>query len=123
MATTIDRNAYQFFREHAGYRIGHNAEDAASLARAESDAQRRGWHYDWQWDAEEWDPGDTDYTPTEVLGAVLTDANGAELASLWGIADPTPEYRRVVEAELAAEALSATRMGPVCMACGNAAYV
>lgn len=118
MATTIDRNAYQFFREHAGGWVGHNAEHAAHLARAEATAERLGWAYDWEWDDEPWD-GDCGCQPSEVLGCILRDAySGEQLASLWGIGDPSNTDRRVIEAELAAEVLSETSTG---LACGNTA--
>ena len=41
----------------------------------------------------------------EVLGCVLRDADGNVLASLWGVSDPDSAYQRVVEAEIAAEAI------------------
>ncbi len=121
MATTIDRNAYQFFRAHAGGWVGHNAETAANLARAEAAAQRMGWQYRWEADDEPYEtdiPGDE---PSEVLGCVLTDGRGEVLASLWGIGDPDPTYMRIVHAELASEALSAPTMARVCLACGSPA--
>jgi hypothetical protein len=40
-----------------------------------------------------------------VLCCVLKDGDGNVLASLCGITDPDSNYRRVVEAELASEAL------------------
>jgi hypothetical protein len=49
-------------------------------------------------------------TVNEVLGCVLErrckTCGGWEcLASLWGIAEPSEDYRRVAEAELACEAM------------------
>lgn len=80
------------------------------LARAEQQARRRGWTVEWDYDPEPYDPGDnTDYVPNEVYWARLVDQDGETLASLGGIDDPTPEYRRVVEAELADEALARER--------------
>ena len=43
--------------------------------------------------------------PDEVLIAVLKDADGHVLESLGGIGDPSPSYQRLVEAELALEAM------------------
>ena len=43
--------------------------------------------------------------PDEVLIAVLKDADGHVLESGGGIGDPSPSYRRLVEAELALEAM------------------
>jgi hypothetical protein len=59
---------------------------------------------DWEGDPEGYDSDDS-YEPKEVLGAVLRDEHGHVLASLWGIADPDRNYKRVVEAELTLEAL------------------
>jgi hypothetical protein len=42
----------------------------------------------------------------EVLVATLKDAEGSVLASVGGIIDPDKNYGRVVEAELALQALS-----------------
>src|SRR4051812_45987416 len=97
MPTTINRQAYAFFREHAGGWVGHSAEVAANLARAEAAAQRMGWQYRWEWDDMPWD-GDTP-APKELLGCVLTDDRGEVLDSLWGIGDPDRNSARVVEAE------------------------
>lgn len=106
--------AIRFFRKHGGYSKGPGestsqakTRSATAMARAEAEANSRGWRVEWEGDPESYDPGDeTDYEPKEVLGAVLRDGDGKVLASLWGIADPTRQYRRVVEAELAAEALA-----------------
>jgi hypothetical protein len=42
----------------------------------------------------------------EILGCIARGPDGEVLASLWGIVDADIGYRRVVEAELASEALS-----------------
>lgn len=108
--------AVNFFRRNAGYarRAGETVSEAkkrgaVALARAEAEAAARGWRVEWEGDPEPYDAGDSDYEPREVLGAVLRDLDGHVLASLWGIADPTREYGRVVEAELALEALEERR--------------
>jgi hypothetical protein len=43
--------------------------------------------------------------PHEVFACVLRDADGATLESLWSIFDPDDDYMRVVQAELACEAM------------------
>ncbi len=97
--------AFEFFLKHSGYVKGRRKEGALDLARSEAIAEALGWECEWEADEEPWDPGDTDYEPKEVLGCVLKDADGEVLDSLWGIADPDKNYVRVVEAELASEAL------------------
>lgn len=96
--------AYAFFREHCGGWVGHNAETAFNLACAERVATDLEWSYAWEYDAEPYECGEGESTPNEVLGCVLRDENGQVLQSLWGIADPSREYARLVEAELASEA-------------------
>lgn len=104
--------AVNFFRRNAGYvrRSGESVatakrRGALALARAEAEAAARGWRVEWEGDPEPYEDEDA----REVLGAVLRDLDGHVLASLWGIADPTREYQRVVEAELALEALEEKR--------------
>jgi hypothetical protein len=112
--------AAAFFFKHAGYAYDPKTETptqgkwrcARELAAAERYAQRNGWQYEWV-DDPDWD-GKTLCCheepqcppPHEVLGCVLRGAEGRSvLASLWSIGDPSPEYKRVVEAELAFEAM------------------
>lgn len=107
--------AIDFFRKHAGYamRPGESkarakTRGAQALARAEAEAESRGWTVDWEHDPEEWQ-GDVE-RPFEVLTAVLRDADGQVLTSLGGIGmtgnrKTDTDYRRVIEAELADEAL------------------
>lgn len=112
MASRVDpklKKAYEFFKKHAGGRQGHNAADCLALARAEAAAEALGWDSEWENDDLPWE-SDDDYEPSEVLGCVLKDADGEVLESLWAIADPTREYARVVEAELALEALSRKKL-------------
>lgn len=112
MNTTINpnlRRAFKFFHANAGYIVGERAKGAISLARAEQEASSRGWNYEWKPDeigAQEW-YCQCGCVPEEVLGCILRDEEGNILASLWGIGDPDRNYRRVVEAELASEALAA----------------
>ncbi len=103
-----DPRAIAFFRKNAGGVVGREDESARALAHAEQEATARGWYVEWFDDPEGWDSlGDIDpETVKEVLYAVLKDENGEVLASLGSIADPDRTYGRVVEAELALEALS-----------------
>jgi hypothetical protein len=113
--TTPSAAAVAFFRKHAGYatRSGESkarakTRSAQALARAEAEAETRGWTVDWEDDPEEWQ-GDTE-RPFEVLTAVLRDADGTVLASLGGVGmtgnqKTDHDYGRVIEAELALEAV------------------
>lgn len=111
-----------FFYQNAGYSYDPKTETAEqgrircaqSLARAEAEASERGWSFEWPWDesgCSGCDCGSNDCpcssgSEHETLGCVLKDENGKTLESLWGICGATPTYSRVVEAELAAEALA-----------------
>lgn len=87
------------------------ARGAREAARALREGERRGWHVEWEED--EYHPGNygdnedgTPYVPKEVLVAVLYDEDGEVLESLAGIADPTRDYGKTVEAELMMGALA-----------------
>lgn len=108
------KRAVAFFYKHAGssYTPGKETKaqgqrrGAKALAEAEAEAKERGWTFEWEHDPEPYEKGDAEIEdPDEVLGCVLKDEDGKVLASLWGIGDPDHNYRRVVEAELAQEAL------------------
>ena len=113
--TAPSSKAVDFFRKHAGYSVrpGESkakgkTRGAQALARAEAEAETRGWTVEWEDDPEEW-WGDVE-RPFEVLTAVLRDADGRALASLGGVGmtgtrKTDADYRRVIEAELADEAL------------------
>jgi len=111
---------YQFFKQHAGYSYNPAAETpeqgrqrcARSLARAERKASDTGMSFGWSvdpcFDSREF----SDETPAyQLWQCVAYDSDGRAVAALSGIdfgRDGTPwgdTYRRVVEAELAAEAL------------------
>ncbi len=107
---TARQQRIQFFREHAGYSTPPGRLVCAkNLADAEEYANTNDWVYEWHDDPEPWDSDIPDYTPSEVLGCILRDADRNILAALFGIADPDQEYRRVVEAELAYEAIGTPR--------------
>ena len=105
----------RFFYDHAGFSYDPKTETRAQGKRrcAESLARAEDWReqeeadgtltIEWLADDLPWD-GDGDYVPNEVLGCVIT--IGDETVSLWGIADPDASYRRVIEAELANEAMT-----------------
>jgi hypothetical protein len=116
MAKTKWQTAEAFFREQSGC---SNEKHVHRLAKAEAEASKRGWHTHWEIDP------DADNEPTDtyfVSGApqwqaLLIDEDGQCIASLGGIdlgyddtgdeitPESNPPYRRVVEAELALEAL------------------
>lgn len=117
MTHSYDRNAYRFFRQHAGYIVGESAKGALALARAEKHAGDEGLQHVWVEDPDpdlSWMDEHERAQEHEVLGCILyrpcsehgVDCKHAEpLASLWGIVDADREYRRVIEAELSLEAL------------------
>lgn len=111
----------KFFYKHAGFSYNPATQTkrqgrertARLLAQAEKDARRLGIYFDWEVDMDGCigcTCGGADCScctgvPHETLGCVARASDGEALASLWGICEPTREYKRVVEAELALEAL------------------
>jgi len=104
----------QFFYDHAGFSWNPATETqeqgreryAKALAAAEHLALEENWHYDW-----DWDNYDCGHAKGECSGrpeyCQLWDAERASLlASLSGICDADDNYRRVVQAELAVEAMT-----------------
>ncbi len=91
-------SAYKFFRLQ-----GYSVDASFAYARAEREAEERGYAFLWMDDegADWYD--ESGYVPDEILGCVCKDEDGEVRASLWCIADPSLEYARVVEAELAME--------------------
>lgn len=78
---------------------------AANLARAEKMASDSGWSVAWEEDPEEYQQGEGEVAPRQVLAAILKDSAGNVLNSLSGIADPDKNYARVIEAELALDVM------------------
>lgn len=109
-------NDERFFYDNAGYshdpktqteEQGH-VETAQALARAELFAVENGWIFTWELDPHA-DPNDWDGEGPmgeEAWGCILTVPGDSRTESLWSIWDPTREYQRVVQAELALEALA-----------------
>ena len=104
--------AYHFFLKHGGYSYNSETETKAQgrrrcakwLADAEAKAQSVGLVFEWVND----DDADLSWlaegeTVNEVLGCIVRSPSGRVMASLWGITDPSREYGRVIEAELAGE--------------------
>ena len=107
----------RFFREHVGGVVGEAERGGLALTRAERYAADHGWTVVWEDDPDadwSWMTEREQKQPHEVYVALLYDRDPADrtsrlrpriLASLGGIFDPSPQYRRVVEAELALEAM------------------
>lgn len=114
--------AVQFFYTHAGFSYDPKTETkvqgkrrcARALAKAEAYAYEHDWAYTWEQDScIGGDCGDTETcehpccqgTEHECLWCSLEDSRGNPLASLGSICEPSEEYKRVVKAELALEAM------------------
>lgn len=99
-----DSEPFLFFFEHDGRRNG-----AAALVRAERWARDSGVWFVWSPDGEVTNHVDAfdgyDAEPETCEMCEAYDADGVPIAALACIDDATPEYRRVVEAELALEAM------------------
>lgn len=113
---TPKQAAFYFFLKNAGcsYRPAvetmrqGKARNARELAKAERDASALGYTFEWVIDTDadnSWMSEESKAENQEAFGCICYDANGEQKASLWGIFEPSREYRRVVEAELAQEAL------------------
>jgi hypothetical protein len=117
------RRAIRFFAEHGASRPGWTIVDAVNLALAEWDAREDGCLWVWEEDADGWNREIREcfhLYPRSIAdrerhmerlgqceGCILYGPLPDErehLASLWGMWDASPEYRRVVQAELAQEA-------------------
>ena len=112
---------FEFFLAHARYRYDPRTETAEqgrrrcakALADAELKSTLSGWSCKWEVDTDsssaDWPDGGE--PPYAVWGCTLRDEQGKSLGSLWSIdfgreGEPWGQpYRRVIEAELALEAL------------------
>ena len=111
-ATLID---VRFFFKHAGWRHNPATEttlqgrwkSAKALASAEKSAKAAGMVFEWRDDHRQGDEPD-DVERVEWCGVKSKD--GEPITSLGAIWDASPEYCRVVQAELAMEALLIVEM-------------
>lgn len=104
--------AEEFFYENAGYGYGPGEtpeqgrrRGAKLLAKAEAYAEQKGWKVSWEGDDDAYSQYKDEPEVKEWLSAILRDEKGNVLGSLGSIGDPSREYGRVVEAELALEAM------------------
>ena len=93
------RESARFFREQGA---GKNSE---KLALAEREARERDWKFVWICDEDEYQLGEDEQMPDDILMVILKDEDDRVLHSVGGIGDPSASYRRLVEAELALEAI------------------
>lgn len=116
------KEAVAFFYANAGYSYNPKTETqeqgklrcAKSLAKAERNAASAGITFEWEFDQEGCSGCDCKSDECkcstgeehETLCCSARDSEGKVCASLCGICEPSREYRRVVQAELASEALS-----------------
>jgi len=95
-----------FFKQHT-MRVGHTAQDALALAKAEQEADRRGWTYEYHPEQERYEDVYGEKDPGgEWVTVVLKDKWGNVLASLGFVDERDSNYLRGVRAQLAEEALS-----------------
>jgi hypothetical protein len=98
--------AYRFFRERAGGQVGHSAEYAFALARAERWADKEGVEFVCEPEYESYRDVYGEDPPEGVdFSWLAVKVEGEVLASL-GFVDDTNGYHRVVFAELALEAFA-----------------
>jgi hypothetical protein len=108
-----------FFFQHAGYSYNPKTETAeqgrlrcaVELAKSEEYARNLGWEFEWEWDSDpdlSWMSDEEREQDHEVLCCRIPDPENTRysLASLCGITDANSKYRRVIEAELASEAIA-----------------
>lgn len=116
--------AEDFFYEHAGYSYDPKTETpeqgrrrgAKELAKAEEWAKGHGYYFEWEQEGEPWstflDGTEVDIDDvSDIVWVVMRDDEGKVVQSLGGIIEGHDEranrrYRRVVEAELALEAMA-----------------
>lgn len=108
-----------FFYQNAGYAYDSKTETpeqgrlrcAKELAAAEAIGQRLGYAFEWEFDEcpdLSWMSDEEREQDHEVMCCRIPDPQNRRfsLASLCGITDADSKYRRVIEAELAAEAIA-----------------
>lgn len=113
----------EFFKSHAGFSVRSDEtteqgadRSARELAQAEEYAKREDWTFSWEDDwslgmshADYYGPGSVyenqDREPHSCESCILRDRHGDILASLGCVDDADQDYHRVVEAELALEAM------------------
>lgn len=117
---TPKQAAFTFFLANAGFSYDPKTETPAKgrarcarqLAKSERDATALGytfeWFDDWTVGSHVQEYGEESYPnePSTCESCVCRDASGAVVASLGCIDDADRTYRRVIEAELASEALA-----------------
>lgn len=114
--TKLDlQKRFKFFFKHSGWATPPGkAACALSSAKAEIAAEERNWTYDWSHDEDpdrSWEEDAGYQGPGEYFICQLLDGEGDTLEVLGGIVDPDDNYRRVIAAELAGEALLHTDAG------------
>lgn len=113
--------AYLFFLRNAGFSYDPKTETkskgrarcARQLAKAERDARALGYTFNWDADLDgcigcgcgRGDCACAMHDPHECLNCSIWDSEGNLKGSLGSICEPSRDYRRVVEAELALEEL------------------
>ena len=118
---TPKQAAFLFFLRNAGSSYNPKTQTkrqgqyagARQLAKAERDARALGYTFDWQNDSDGCIGCDCDSPdckcssgePHECLVCLMRDSDGKVVQSLGSVCEPSREYRRVVEAELALEQL------------------
>lgn len=124
MKQTPKQAAYLFFLRNAGFSYDPKtqtpqqgkAATARKLAKAERDARALGYTFEWDFDLDGCQGCDctsqecvcSTGADHETLSCICRDSCGTVVQSLSSICEPSREYRRIVEAELAEEALAST---------------
>lgn len=117
---TPKQAAFEFFLKNAGFSYNPATETPAKgkarcareLAKAERDASALGYTFEWLIDEDadnSWMDEELKAENQEAFWCACYDYEGTLRASLSGIFEPSHEYRRVVEAELAQEALESVK--------------
>lgn len=94
------RDRYDFFREHGNTWVGHSAETAMRLARAEERAEREEVKVVWEDECEPWDGEGP--APKYLMWAHVSQAEHVASLGMIGVNSMRDPYLRVVEAELCA---------------------